>query len=131
MGNGIPKKMTLAEAFKKQTHVVKPARDDDIKPIEHLIQREEQKEEQHPNPARKQKATTAKGKSERSYQPFTVICDKELVRKVKAIARKEGLHVNAVVQAMYQEGINSYERIHGNIDNIHNHRSAKEVLFSS
>ena len=39
---------------------------------------------------------------ERSYQSFTVICNKELVQKVKGIAKKEGLHINALVQAMYE-----------------------------
>lgn len=67
---------------------------------------------------------------QRSYQSFTVVCGKELVRKVKAIARKEGLHVNAVVQAMYEEGINSYERLHGPVDSNAKHRSAKDVLFA-
>ena len=79
------------------------------------------------NKPRDTDSTTTK---QRSYQSFSVVCNKELVRKVKAIARKEGLHVNAVVQAMYEEGINSYERLHGPVDSNARQRSAKDVLFA-
>lgn len=80
------------------------------------------------NKPRDTNSTTTK---QRSYQPFTVVCAKELVRKVKAIARKEGLHVNAVVQAMYEEGIRRYEERHGALDAEPMKKNAREILFAT
>lgn len=68
---------------------------------------------------------------ERSYQSFTVICNKELVQKVKGIAKKEGLHINAVVQAMYEEGIRRYEEKHGALDAEPLKKNAREILFAT
>lgn len=68
---------------------------------------------------------------ERSYQSFSVICNKELVQKVKGIAKKEGLHINAVVQAMYEEGIRRYEERHGALDAEPQKKKAREILFAT
>ena len=70
-------------------------------------------------------------KQERSWQSFSVICDKELVRKIKAIAHKEHLHINDVVQTIYRMAIDNYERTHGPIDDVHNKRTAADVLFAN
>lgn len=117
----------LAGAFMKRKNAVSTPVETKEEPPSKPSNSPPEPSEMPQNALPKQKKT----RKEPSWQAFTVICDKTIVRKVKAIARKEGLHVNAVVQAMYMEGISWYERKHGTIDPEAKHRSAKEVLFST
>ena len=83
-----------------------------------------------PEPKVQQTTKPKVPKQDRSWQSFSVICDKELVRKIKAIAHKEHLHINDVVQTIYRIAIDNYERTHGPIDDVHNKRTAADVLFA-
>ena len=86
-------------------------------------------EVKEPEPEIQQTTKQKVPKQERSWQSFSVICDKELVRKIKAIAHKEHLHINDVVQTIYRMAIDNYERTHGPVDDVHNKRTAADVLF--
>ena len=88
-----------------------------------------EQEVMEPEPEVQQTTKPRVPKQERSWQSFSVICDKELVRKIKAIAHKEHLHINDVVQTIYRIAIDNYERTHGPIDDVHNKRTAADVLF--
>ena len=50
-----------------------------------------------------------------SWTHFTVICNDELVEKIKAIAQKEGFTIREVVEKFFRNGISSYEGKHGRI----------------
>lgn len=50
-----------------------------------------------------------------SWTHFTVICNGELVDKIKAIAQKEGFTIREVVEKFFRNGISSYEGKHGRI----------------
>ena len=90
-----------------------------------------EQEIKEPEPEVQQTTKPKVPKQERSWQSFSVICDKELVRKIKAIAHKEHLHINDVVQTIYRIAIDNYERTHGPIDDVHNKRTAADVLFAN
>ena len=84
-----------------------------------------------PEPKMQQTTKPKVPKHECTWQSFSVICDKELVRKIKAIAHKEHLHINDVVQTIYRIAIDNYERTHGPVDDVHNKRTAADVLFTN
>ena len=46
---------------------------------------------------------------------FTVICNGDLVEKIKAIAQKEGFTIRDVVEKFFRNGIGSYENKHGRV----------------
>lgn len=48
-----------------------------------------------------------------SWTHFTVICNSELVEKIKTIAQKEGFTIREVVEKFFRNGIGSYEGKHG------------------
>lgn len=48
-----------------------------------------------------------------SWTRFTVICNSELVEKIKAIAQKEGFTIREVVEKFFKVGIGNYEKSHG------------------
>ena len=50
-----------------------------------------------------------------SWTHFTVICNGELVDKIKAIAQKEGFTIREVVEKFFRNGISSYEGKHGRV----------------
>ena len=50
-----------------------------------------------------------------SWTHFTVICNGELVEKIKAIAQKEGFTIREVVEKFFRNGIGSYESKHGRV----------------
>ena len=50
-----------------------------------------------------------------SWMHFTVICNGELVDKIKTIAQKEGFTIREVVEKFFRTGICSYESKHGPI----------------
>ena len=53
--------------------------------------------------------------SDASWTHFTVICNGELVDKIKAIAQKEGFTIREVVEKFFRNGIGSYESKHGRV----------------
>ncbi len=50
-----------------------------------------------------------------SWERFTVVCNCELVEKVKAIAEKEGFTIREVVEKYLRDGIRAYESKYGEI----------------
>lgn len=50
-----------------------------------------------------------------SWTHFTVICNGELVEKIKAIAQHEGFTIREVVEKFFRSGITIYEGKHGPI----------------
>ena len=53
--------------------------------------------------------------SDASWTHFTVICNGELVDKIKAIAQKEGFTIREVVEKFFRNGISGYEGKYGRI----------------
>lgn len=50
-----------------------------------------------------------------SEERFCTIVDKELLRKIRIIAKREGLNVKTVVNAAFEKAVRSYERKHGEL----------------
>lgn len=61
-----------------------------------------------------------------SWERFTVVCNCELVEKVKAIAEKEGFTIREVVEKFFSNGIGAYEAKHGKI-NIKPKKKKKDI----
>ena len=108
-----------------EEHEPQPIEQDTMEPD--LIEQEVME----PEPKMQQTTKSKIPKQERTWQSFSVICDKELVRKIKAIAHKEHLHINDIVQTIYRIAIDNYERTHGPVDDVHNKRTAADVLFAN
>lgn len=58
--------------------------------------------------ARKKRAT-----EERHEERFCVIVDSELLKKVRIIARQEGMHIKEIIAVALSNAINSYEKKNG------------------
>lgn len=70
---------------------------------------------------RKPKAGQARAKQkklekETQTERFCTIVNAELLKKVRIIANREGLHIKDVVEAAFMKAINNYERKHGKIE---------------
>ena len=50
-----------------------------------------------------------------SWQRYTIVCDKELLRKVQDIAHAEGVKIREVVEHCLRKGVAAYERKHGEV----------------
>lgn len=60
-----------------------------------------------------QKSITPQVTANTGWTHFTVICNGDLVEKIKAIAQKEGFTIRDVVEKFFRNGIGSYEGKHG------------------
>lgn len=63
----------------------------------------------------KKQATPQTTTPDTSWERFTVVCNCELVEKIKAIAQKEGFTIREVVEKFFGNGISAYENKHGRI----------------
>lgn len=55
------------------------------------------------------------GTEESTEDRFTTIVDKEVLKKIRLIATREGLNVKDVVGAAFEKAIRNYERKHGTL----------------
>lgn len=54
-----------------------------------------------------------RAKEERHEERFCVIVDSELLKKVRIIARQEGMHIKEIIAVALSNAINSYEKKNG------------------
>lgn len=76
-------------------------------------ERVQTKDEKKRNKGKKNKSKA--GEPESTEDRFTTIVDKEVLKKIRLIATKEGLNVKDVVGAAFEKAIKSYERKHGEL----------------
>lgn len=62
-----------------------------------------------------QKSVTPQVTANTAWTHFTVICNSDLVEKIKAIAQKEGFSIREVVEKSFRNTISSYEGKHGRV----------------
>lgn len=55
---------------------------------------------------------------EKNYTRFNFICDKELVRKVKAVATKEGITIRQIMEKSMTDWLAKYEKKNGPIGDV-------------
>lgn len=64
-------------------------------------------------------ATTAKQDDEgKDYTRFNFICGKELVRKVKAVATKEGITIRQIMEKSMTDWLTKYEKKNGPVGDV-------------
>ena len=62
-----------------------------------------------------QKSVTPQVTANTGWTHFTVICNVDLVEKIRAIAQKEGFSIREVVEKSFGNTISSYEGKHGRV----------------
>ena len=62
--------------------------------------------------------TTKKDDEGKDYTRFNFICDKELVRKVKAVATKEGITIRQIMEKSMTDWLAKYEKKNGPIGDV-------------
>lgn len=67
-----------------------------------------------PKNGRKDKKAKA-GTPDSTEDRFTTIVDREVLKKIRLIATREGLNVKDVVGAAFEKAIRNYERKHGTL----------------
>lgn len=70
--------------------------------------------EKNNNKGRKNKKAKA-GTPDSTEDRFTTIVDREVLKKIRIIATREGLNVKDVVGAAFEKAIRNYERKHGTL----------------
>lgn len=71
-------------------------------------------------PKRKYKKRKKAEKGSMNEERFCTIADKDQLRKLRIIAKREGLNVKDVVGAAFEKAIRSYERKHGELQESRN-----------
>jgi len=77
-----------------------------------------------PTPAPAVTKTTTEGKGTH----FSVICNSEIVEKVKNIAKLEGFTIREVVEKYLSDGIKNYETKRGPVTFSENNKDINDVL---
>ena len=76
----------------------------------------EQPANQEPNDRVKNLDTERELSEEVTEERFCTIVQSDILRKIRIIAKREGLQIKEVVNAAFGKAIKSYERKHGPVD---------------
>lgn len=69
-----------------------------------------------PKPPASDKTTTSKSKQkagERDWERFSLVCSKDIIKKVYDISEKEGFSIRDIMELFLQRGISEYEKKNG------------------
>ena len=69
-------------------------------------------------PSQASTETTKQNIEGKDYTRFNFICDKELVRKVKAVASKEGFTIRQIMEKSMTDWLDKYEKKNGPVGDV-------------
>lgn len=102
--------LTQSEPTKKQ-ELAKPSAPEKKKTVEQGTAREKQKHQEEIN----------------SEERFCTIVSSELLKKIRIIAKKEGLAIKDIVEAAFDKAVTTYEQRNGEV--LENRRKNPKDLF--
>lgn len=76
------------------------------------------------------KSSTPSATNDKSYQTACIVVNREKMDKMRAIARREGLSIKAVLEAAMTKAIDAYELRHGKITLRHSSGGNADELFA-
>ena len=76
----------------------------------------------------KARARQKKYESEKQEERFCTIVKTEQIKKLRIIAKREGLQIKDVVEAAFGKAITAYERKHGKIEEEDSRKNLKDLF---